>query len=547
MDFRKTLCTSIVLSFAVGFFFLIYSPLELFVYNINDFWYDIYYMLPRIFISFMVCFAANVLILLFAYVANNKLFYLFICCELFLYICMYIQSVFLSQDLPPITGETINWNEGWAINILCSTVMLIVVFTSVIVLYKKFKNYFNKIVVAISIFITLLLLITLVFLIASDYKNVTAKHAKAYITDKDEMLMSTNQNFIILLLDAVDATGFKEVMDEDPESKKSFDDFTFFPDTVCAYPYTYYSIPFIIGGVWFENQETYADYCVNALTNSEFLSTMEDNEYDLYLYDDGIYYNNDSARRFKNAVEARPTISFIDFLKPLMRLVAYRCFPYGLKQYTHPENFISKQYTMDIGEHNFFNWDNKQFYDLINEGDFETTDKKVFKFIHLCGCHAPYIYDENMNLIDETSGSYEKMEMSCLKMCRSFLDKLRQQSFFDNSVIIIMADHGYEVDGSKDHFGRQNPILFIHGLHEVHELNISEQPIGYADLQTIYSQLIAQKTSKQLVNIGLNKRRYLYYNNGIDRDGQRLIEYIQRGYAADESSMFPTGKVYEAQ
>ena len=37
----------------------------------------------------------------------------------------------------------------------------------------------------------------------------------------------------------------------------------------------------------------------------------------------------------------------------------------------------------------------------------ENSSKK-FKFIHLNGAHVPYIYDKDMNIINELDGTYEQ-------------------------------------------------------------------------------------------------------------------------------------------
>lgn len=44
--------------------------------------------------------------------------------------------------------------------------------------------------------------------------------------------MSDDENFIILLLDAVDGQAFSEVIEKNPEYKEIFNDFTFYNNTI---------------------------------------------------------------------------------------------------------------------------------------------------------------------------------------------------------------------------------------------------------------------------------------------------------------------------
>ena len=57
----------------------------------------------------------------------------------------------------------------------------------------------------------------------------------------------------------------------------------------------------------------------------------------------------------------------------------------------------------------------------------------------------------------------------------AYLNKLREAGVYDNSVIIILSDHGYNIEGeavkvaqkNENETGRQHPILFVKGLNEV--------------------------------------------------------------------------------
>ena len=71
----------------------------------------------------------------------------------------------------------------------------------------------------------------------------------------EQFVMSEDQNFVILLLDTVDSRTITELLDEHPEYSEVFRDFTYFENTVGAYSCTERSVPYILSGDWYENDE----------------------------------------------------------------------------------------------------------------------------------------------------------------------------------------------------------------------------------------------------------------------------------------------------
>lgn len=83
--------------------------------------------------------------------------------------------------------------------------------------------------------------------------------------------MSTDTNFIIFLLDAVDEECFWQVWQEHPEYEDAMNDFTFYNNAMSGYAYTEHSLPLILSGEWFENKEPFIDYRNRIFKSSPFL------------------------------------------------------------------------------------------------------------------------------------------------------------------------------------------------------------------------------------------------------------------------------------
>ena len=187
-----------------------------------------------------------------------------------------------------------------------------------------------------------------------------------------------------------------------------------------------------------------------------------------------------------------------------------------------------------------YSLDNEIFYNKVKDNNITKTDDKTFKFIHLWGAHVPFVYDKDMNVIE--NGTYAQNVEACMTMTKEYLDRLKENNVYDNSVIIVMADHGFYHDDEPSN--RQHPILFIKGKNERHEYKVSEAPISFDDLQDAYSRLIDGATGEDVFDYkegDERKRRYLYFEYIHD---DILEEFYQEGYAGDMETLKATGRKY---
>ncbi len=59
---------------------------------------------------------------------------------------------------------------------------------------------------------------------------------------------------------------------------------------------------------------------------------------------------------------------------------------------------------------------------LDQRGISEQDTQAKFQFIHLNGAHVPFIYDENMNIIDEEEGTYEQTMLAVLSGAGNYVE-----------------------------------------------------------------------------------------------------------------------------
>ena len=152
------------------------------------------------------------------------------------------------------------------------------------------------------------------------------------------------------------------------------------------------------------------------------------------------------------------------------------------------------------------------------------------------------------NIIDEENGTYEQSVQAVILGAANYVEKLRESGAYNNTALIIMADHGF--NGSLGESGdeawmRQCPLLMVKGFDETHEtMQISQAPISFEDLQEAYVRLLDGKQSDVVFDWkegDVRERRFLKYSF-LDED--HMQEYMQTGYAFDRDTMILTGKEY---
>ena len=160
----------------------------------------------------------------------------------------------------------------------------------------------------------------------------------------------------------------------------------------------------------------------------------------------------------------------------------------------------------------------------------------------------PYTFDENMNTIPVEEGTYEKQATAALTLTNKYLTLLKENDVYDNTTIIILSDHGYELDYHNEEnyfYARSNPILFIKTKNEHHDYNVSYAPISYDDLMLCYSRVIEGSDIGGLFDAkegDQRSRRYIGYRGAEGYD--IMIECFQTGKAWDISSMVESGNIY---
>ena len=530
---------AVIISITISFMFFVVEPIALYATNVNDFWFDLHIIAPSLLSFFTISTLVILFFLLILYALSrvtkkNIIFNVGALVVFALFIIAYIHGNFFAGSLPTLNGETVDWGSFGAESVVSIVICLLVVALVVIAAIKlkphAYIKYASFTTLAIFAMLAVSLFSTLVTTDALSRKEIIT-----YATTQNINTYSSNKNFLILLLDAVDSLSFAEATKNSELYSETFKDFTYFPDTVGAYSLTRDSIPFMFSGAWDRNETDFITYSTNAYDNSPLFDKLHSAGYKMNFYDEDFIWHSDKAFQFDNVASHTGNVNTWNLLKQETKYILYKYLPFPLKRFSMIDT-LDFATTQSSEEKEQFAWDDLPNYDNFKNESPVLIGQNLFQFLHLEGAHVPYNLNEDLELVEEST--YQQKCVATLKIINAYLNRLRNSGVYDNSIIIVMADHGNRAPVNAD------PILYIKGLGEKHELSVSDKAVWYADLQQAFDELLDGKKSTELFGEVSSSRDDRIIISIPFQHEDAMTEYVQRGKAWDSSTIVETGNIY---
>lgn len=526
------------------FLLLLYGPLELFFTNLEEFKFGFSALFPVLTELFLIGLAGCLMLLVFCRLLHQRLYDVVLCGGFVGFVCSYIQGMFLSGSLPPLDGEPIQWQE-YGLQNLQSLILWLLVGVGVILLAKKIhRRAMVRLIEGVSLFLTAILLVTG---ISVGVMNEGFQDRPITImTTEGQFTMSTEENLVIFVVDATDGQTVQNMLEStDPQFADVLEDFTFYPDTEGAYPFTKFAIPYILHGQWYENQEDYYRFTNGAMKKSPLLQQLRQQHYRMGFYEgDAEYVGGNTVEGVENVCEFTFEIgNRRKLMKQELKLVWYKYAPWPLKSLVQVDMDGFHQVLAYPEGLEPYRWKNPYVYEAIQERPLEIVQEKCFRFYHMEGAHVPFRYDKDVNAVE--NGTYEGNIQCTMTILSAYLQKLKEAGLYDNTAIVILGDHGYDNFRDTPLLGRMNPFLAIKGRGEKHPMEISEASVSYEDLQEMYMRLLEGKRGEAvpLCQPGDSRQRRVLFYHYLHEP--YIAEYLQTGHAWDTESFVATGKEYK--
>jgi len=534
----------IVLVLTASFVLAVYAPLELWVTNQSEFWFDFKDLLTPVILVFSACSVGGIGLLFLLRMAGKRCYCAALTLGFAVLIGLYVQGNFLAGSLPPLDGTKVDWS-AYPVQRALSWILWISVLAAAAALFFLVKEKgVLKAVLYGSLVVFLLLGTSLVTLFLTT--KMEDKDGELLCTVEGEFELSTNQNLIVLMLDAANQTTFEEELALRPELREEFDGFTAFSDTLATYPFTSRAVPAILSGQWYENKGDFQEHSNRVLDESPLIRELENRNYSIGLYEMELLLNRDMFQgRIQNHFSNTSRFSSVPgSVKLLLKMAAIKYAPWDLKWHGYNAQTYSYNFWETEEASETFFWDNISFWEMIQENNpIELTQNDCFRFIHLEGAHSPM----NMNRqVELEEGDYSEKVGASLTIAVQYLRRLKESGVYDNSAIVILADHGYQTDdGPSDYTKRGNPLLLIKGVGESHPMSRSTAPISGIDLAEAMARLLDGTPSEDIFEYrsgDSRERRFLWIRYGEE---EHIEEMLVNGAASDPASYRKTGVVYD--
>lgn len=466
---------------------------------------------------------------------------------------LYIQGNLVPMKAGILNGAGVNWN-AYQKEAQFSVVLWLACIILPFFLVRLFPKRWEKIIRNCSLALLALQLVTVILLcVTTDFSN--ARKADYFLSEDGIYNIGKEKNVVCFVLDTYDQQYFEKACEQEPELRNFLDGFTYFTNATNVYPCTAPSIRYLLTNQFYLNDRTLTDWVEEGwASSSEYYQALRNSGFDISVYtpEDGAVSEEAKTSFIKNVKRQRLKVaSHTGLAQSLLRLTAIRYFPDALKQYVWVSDYTSlfdplKEVEQDAW---VYDWEDEAFYQgLIGQG-LALAENNQFHFIHLRGVHMPNSLLADLTVAENSRDAVTATEaIACLKILREYCNQLKELGVYDDTCIIITADHG-DYDRSM-----ATPIFLVKGFDSRGAMSISDVPVSHQNLMaTVADELSLQDAEQYGISVfdvtkeNTEPRRYFRHNLFGDHETGYLptmVEYTVRPEDNLPEDFVYTGKVY---
>lgn len=522
-------------SLFVTFTLFLFAPITLYLSNADEFWFNLYHIsgivVATTVIGFIVITSQGILI---KSLLGDKVSFIYETLIFSIGICIYVHSNFLNLRVGDFDGAQIDWGRfrtDMIKNLVIWILIIIICFAVRLIKVDLIKNYLKY----LPLFLTILEVIALVSMIvttAGSDRDIWSKNTKVY-SDSDICEMGAENNVIVFVLDMFDATSLRKMIESKPELLNELDGFRIYDNYAGLYRYTNLAMDDLIN-------------------NKSYIDALFNDGYEVSIYTDvNTAINDDLMERLNNYTDKQ--MRFRNTRTKLVlvyKMVACQYMPDIIKPYVWLYGDEFDKACVSDDDFNYYIVDNGNFRNLVASRDFKVLEgKKSFKIIHTFGGHDPFYIDADGNDVAPYFDDYYAACRGSFKIMQGYLNKMKANGTYDNSSIIVTADHGWR----SDHYGLlTSPMMMIKVKDSHGPVTISNAPVCQDDLPATILKL-AGDTNYNSYGTAImdvpedSKRERLTYShsvvvvNGVT-ENFGTIEYSLKPESNDWDSFVLTGK-----
>ncbi len=327
---------------------------------------------------------------------------------------------------------------------------------------------------------------------------------------------SAGTNGLLLIPDAFHSDAFAAILEEDEAEaralKAQFEGFTFFREHMGAFPNTRPSLPAMLSGTRYDNDEPWSGYLRRSLQEGSVMTHLSEAgwEVDVATFVGSILRGPLTHRfRFPRPFASQDEVRFHESML-LLDISWFRHVPHLFKPWVYNDQAWRLQGLSKLARNVHHASNGKDFLAHFTDQLAVGRDKPVFKLVHVGIPHKPVVLDRTCRWIGIQSGKrddYSEQARCAVRLMAALLERLRSLDLYDEMLIIIAADHGTDLlprayDGSQPPLidmpwlvGRAMPLLMVKPPRATGPLRVSDAPTEITDVPaTIVATLGGEAT-----------------------------------------------------
>jgi hypothetical protein len=373
---------------------------------------------------------------------------------------LWLQGNALVWEYGLLDGHYIDWTQGvwrgWV-----DAGIWVAAILAAITFYRRVER--SVIYLAVAVFSLQLVLFGF-----SGIQNANALQEKSNIHYSVNALpgilrFAPKGNVLHIVLDGFQSDIFEDITRDETDGEQyrsALQGFTFYKENMGVFPSTMTAVPALLGGQIYHNhvpKGAYVDSVISGKTilNSAFKAGYEvDIVSEQYMvggvYTKGHYTNAHMIPNSHGYYPSEKGYEFADATQ-LLDLTLFRLAPHFLKKYVHNEYVGIIQPLIDDASYlKIWHFSHNAFLHNLAENMSVDRTGPVYKYFHLMNTHWPQVVDGHCNYVGGTLPRNRQtvtMQSKCsLDAVIKVLEKMKELGIYDDSLIILMADHGAGID-----------------------------------------------------------------------------------------------------
>lgn len=317
---------------------------------------------------------------------------------------------------------------------------------------------------------------SLMFVVVNKGEDISVYNEVDFVYDElyEEELSNTlsfskDKNIVVLFLDGFNASLISKQLAENKDFLQGFDGFTWFKNTLTTGTTTGSSYMALAGG---------HNYTVEAINSRSIdsIAAETDKAYRVYpdaftkegwkiIYADPQYGNNfsedvyltrfDYANHFLNSrpwyENFKQKLEFLITQNEATILTSIAIFkatpPILKKKIYNGGRWLSSETGSEVNKYRLMQYKAKPWglLDSLATDSNLSSDKNMFKYLHFDLPHPGNAVDSDGDLLGSTD--YETESLQSLYKITEFLNKLKELEIYDNTMVILISDHGWARTG----------------------------------------------------------------------------------------------------